>query len=80
VDIFPTVLALLELEPPKGLDGVALFRKGSEEEIPRTYVFGETQVPYAVYFIRSKQAKYATGDPGKSSLRQRLEEFLKDTG
>ncbi|HEY4492076.1 MAG TPA: sulfatase-like hydrolase/transferase, partial [Acidobacteriota bacterium] len=86
VDVFPTLLKLLEANHSLQFDGLALFQKGNDEQVTRKLVFGETRIPAlfdepAVYFARTRQSQYTTGSmTSENPLRQQLAKRLAREG
>lgn len=74
IDIYPTVLELLELRPTARMDGLPLFYIGSDREIERKEVLGMTMVPQlfgspAHYFVQSKEWNWVYDGRTTAQLR-----------
>jgi len=86
IDVFPTVLSLLDQRVSSSLDGIPLFKKGTSEEIVREYLFAETRVPLlfgqpAGFFITNGNSYYETAESeGDIHLRSMLEGKVGKTG
>lgn len=74
VDVFPTLLSLLQKSSSYDLDGQPLFEKGSSREIVRDFLFAETLLPrffgfLPQYAVRTRGGKHwvsgQEGAPGK---------------
>jgi arylsulfatase A-like enzyme/Tfp pilus assembly protein PilF len=79
IDVFPSILALLDQRVPDEMDGIPLFKKGTSEEIVREFVFAETRVPVLFglspdFFITNGKGYYETAEgSGETRLRTMLQ-------
>jgi arylsulfatase A-like enzyme/Flp pilus assembly protein TadD len=87
VDVFPTLLALLQKTPSNGIDGDPLFEKGTSRELVRDYLFSETILPQFFgippqFAIQTKGGKHwissqeNSGDPEN----KKMNDVLRKTG
>jgi tetratricopeptide (TPR) repeat protein len=82
VDVFPTIVSLLESTLKADLDGIPLFEKGTQKEITREYVLGETVLPQwfgfpPAFFVRTGRESYTTSQAVDSGIPADRLELLK---
>jgi tetratricopeptide (TPR) repeat protein len=91
IDIYPTILSLLEWKQNQEVDGAVLFQKDNRNEISREFIFAQSRMTTlfglpSQFLVRSPKSKYITGNdsaaenPETTRMAAELRSQLKKEG